>query len=468
MLKIKNLSLSYQDHRVIDKFNLELLKGEVCLITGASGSGKSSLIKILNGIIPEIIEAKVNGEISLNGQDLNAMSIARRSYHISTVFQNPKTQFYCVDSTDEIAFPLENRNLEKELIFSTIAKCTKLLKTESLLNKNIFSLSGGEKQLMAITSVLTMDNEVYLFDEPSSSLDLQAIRLLKKAIIELKKAGKIVLIAEHRLYYLLDIIDKLVIIDDKVSKCFMARKLSSMTLLKLQNEYLLRSLYAIDKSTLKKHHPYYQIQLLKKATNSYSTKPMLRCEDYQQSYNAKKILDFKQISFNRGIYFIIGNNGVGKSTFIKKMARLLKGKGKTYWDNQVIKKAYNYISMVMQDVNYQIFTESVWSEISIVSDDEDKKIQVLKELKLLDKKDKHPQALSGGEKQRLMLALAIVSPKPIVILDEPTSGLCKQQLLSIVKYLKLMQKEGKLVIVITHDYELIRECGGTIYEFIDA
>lgn len=121
--------------------------------------------------------------------------------------------------------------------------------------------------------------------------------------------------------------------------------------------------------------------------------------------------------------------------------------------------------MVMQDVNYQIFTESVWREISIVSDDDEKKRRVLEDLSLYDKKDAHPQSLSGGEKQRLMIALAIVSDKPIVILDEPTSGLCKEQMMTIIKYLQKMKNEKKTVIVVTHDYELIDECGGVIYEF---
>ena len=158
----------------------------------------------------------------------------------------------------------------------------------------------------------------------------------------------------------------------------------------------------------------------------------------------------------------------GKSTFIKKMAKLLKGKGKSFYCGNEIKRSYEYISMVMQDVNYQIFTESVWSEISIVSQDDAKKERVLKELMLYDKKDSHPQSLSGGEKQRLMIALAIVSLKPIVILDEPTSGLCKGQMASTVKYLQKMKEEGKTVIVITHDYEFIKECKGVVYEFLNT
>ena len=150
------------------------------------------------------------------------------------------------------------------------------------------------------------------------------------------------------------------------------------------------------------------------------------------------------------------------------MAKLLKGKGKSFYCGNEIKRSYEYISMVMQDVNYQIFTESVWSEISVVSQEDAKNERGLEKLMLYDKKDSHPQSLSGGEKQRLMIALAIVSLKPIVILDEPTSGLCKGQMASTVKYLQKMKEEGKTVIVITHDYEFIKECKGVVYEFLNT
>lgn len=463
MLSVRNLCVSYKESTILDDISFDVCEGQVFFLTGASGSGKSTLLKVINGIIPEINEGEVSGEIKLDGKRLNDKSIADRSAYISTVFQNPKTQFYCVESTDELAFPLENRNVPKEEIIRSIEECTKLLNTEKLLNRNIFSLSGGEKQLMAVTSVITMDNKIYLFDEPSSSLDYKSIELLKNAITELKKRGKIVLIAEHRLYYLIDILDTLAILKDGKMEVFPKKALDSRKLKELQSEYSLRSIEKIDVNALLENQ-YRKINLLNKE-KAGDKDETLKCENFIQSFNKEKILDVESISFSNGIYFIIGENGVGKSTFIKKSAKLIKGKGKSFYKGKEIKKPYKYISMVMQDVNYQIFTESVWSEISIVSDDEEKKNKVLRELSLYEKKDSHPQALSGGEKQRLMIALAIVSEKPVVILDEPTSGLCKEQMLSIIKYLKRMKEEGKTVIVITHDYELIKECGGVVYEF---
>lgn len=466
MLSVKNLNLSYKKDKILENINFDIPKGQVICVTGASGSGKSSLLKLINGIIPEINEGEVYGEIALNNEMLNDMDISQRSNYISTVFQNPKTQFYCIESTDELAFPLENRNIPKEKILKRIDEYTKILSTEKLLNRNIFSLSGGEKQLMAITSVMTVENDIYLFDEPSAALDQKSIKLLKNAILKLKTNGKIVLIAEHRLYYLMDLIDTLAILKDGKMEVFEMKSLNDGKLKDLENKFQLRNLNKFSKHDLMENKLYYKIDLCNRTNNFEVENKVLRCESFKQSFNNEKIMDLEKIDFSNDIYFIIGDNGAGKSTFVKKFAKLLKGKGKSYYKNAEIKKSYQYISMVMQDVNYQIFTESVWSEISIVSDDDEKKEQILREFNLYHKKDAHPQSLSGGEKQRLMIALAIASCKPIVILDEPTSGLCKEQMTSTINYLKKMKKEGKLVIVITHDYELINECDGIVYEFI--
>ncbi len=470
MLNIKNLSLQYGEHTIFNNINLKLDRGEVLLLTGHSGSGKSSLLRVLNGIIPEIDEAKLSGDITLHDKTLLTQDISTRSRFVSTVFQNPKTQFYCENSTDELAFALENRNIPKENILRIIDEYTTLLNTKHLMDKNIFSLSGGEKQLIAITGVACMDNEIYLFDEPSSSLDQNSMVLLREAVLKLKNAGKIIIIAEHRLSYLREVFDKIAILNDGQLHTY---DMSGDKDLRdnIVKQYQLRSLESINKRDLK-ICDIKQVPLLPHQCSGNSTaedilpeNAVLECKNFEVSYAGRTILNLS-ISFPHDICFIIGRNGVGKTTFIKKLAKLIKGRGESFYKGRKIDKSYNFISMVMQDVNYQIFTESVWQEISIVSDNEEKKTSTLKELGLYDKKDMHPQLLSGGEKQRLMIALAKVSDKPIVIFDEPTSGLCKKQMLQIVSYLKQMKSDGKLVLVITHDYELIYECGGTIYEFM--
>ena len=461
MLEIKNLSLDYENISLLKNINLTINSGEITVITGKSGSGKSSLLKVLTGIIPEVLQAKLAGEIIYNEKNIFEDDISKRAKYISTVFQNPKTQFYCINTTDELAFALENRSIPKDEILKTIDEYTKLLNTGKFLERDIFTLSGGEKQLVAITSVACMNNEIYIFDEPSASLDRESVRWLRDTLVKLKNMGKIVIVAEHRLYYLKDIFDKLCVIENGEMFNY-DKKDFECNLEDIRKKHELRAFDEIKKEDFAKEN-FYQIDILNNKNNAKAS-TILSCLDYKVSYENELIIDFSP-DFDKGIYFIIGKNGVGKSTFVKKLCNLIKGKGKSFYEKTKMSKSYDYISLVMQDVNYQLFTESVWQEISITSDDTDLKETVLQELGLLDKKEFHPQILSGGEKQRLLIAMAKVSKKPIVIFDEPTSGLDSLQMKRIAKYIQDMKNEGKLVIVITHDYELIKECGGNVFEF---
>ena len=458
MLNISDLTVKYEDGTILKDINLKVSEGEIAVITGYSGCGKSTLIKVLNGVIPTFENAEVEGSIQYKNENLLQYDISERSRYISTVFQNPKTQYYCTNSTDEMAFAMENRGIPREEILRRIHYYCELFHTSDLINRQIFKLSGGEKQMIAVTSVACMEQDIYLFDEPSSSLDQEAIERLKHAIVELKKMGKIILIAEHRLYYLRDCMDSLHIIQDKemihIPKAQMEEGLSQ--------KYHLRGLLEVKNTDLDAE-AYMRKDMFSKKFEEDSA---LRCIDYSYSYRRKeKIFDFN-ISFDEGINFIVGANGVGKSSFIRSMCGLNKGfKGRTYYKGRLCRNPSKDISLVMQDVNYQLFTESVWDEISIVCDDDSIKESVLRRLGLFEKKDFHPQSLSGGEKQRLLIGLCKASPKPIVVLDEPTSGLCKKNMSTLIELIHEMKKEGKMILTITHDFEFIKECGGNVIEF---
>lgn len=467
MLEFKDFGLDYEDfdkkrYKILENVNISFEKGSVSVITGESGSGKSSIIKAINGIIPEIDKAKLSGRIELDGKNLLNMTIADRSGFISTVFQNPKNQFYAVNSLDEIAFALENRNIKRDEIFNIIDKYSKLLETEKLLDKDLLKLSGGQKQLVAITSVAVLDNDIYVFDEPSASLDKKSIEKLAKIIKSLKDMGKIIIIAEHRLYYLKNIIDKLCIIKDNKLIEYGKNKVNS----DLINTYNLRRLDEIGINEIK-NGKWFKKPLDDK---SYDNNHELRCIDFYCKYkNSKDVLFDFSISFDTGIYFIIGENGIGKTSFIRNLCKLNKGqKSLVYYKDKKIKSSGDFISLVMQDVNYQLFTESVYKEISIVTDDEKIKNKSLAKLGLIDKKNMHPQSLSGGQKQRLALALAYASPKKIVILDEPTSGLCMTNMKKTIEIIRDMKNMGKIVIIVTHDYEFIKMVDENVVEFVNG
>lgn len=457
MLEFKDFTISY-DGPILEEVNLRFEPGQITVISGSSGSGKSSLLKAINGIIPHFQPAELMGSLIYKGQELQELDLAQRSRFISTVFQNPKTQFYAINSTDEMAFALENRNLPREEILERIDYYTELLGMKQLLDRDIFTLSGGEKQLLAITSIACMDNAIYMFDEPSSSLDRDAIERLREVLLKLKSLGKTIIIAEHRLYYLREIMDQFVLLEGNRATSYLPEELDAAFI----GQHQLRSLSRIEKADLQVLD--YQVKQM--TDKNFDSNQALVAQDYLYSYGRKQIFDMN-LSLNQGIHFIIGQNGVGKSTFLRSLCGLIKSfKGQTFFHGLVVKPSYDWIGMVMQDVNYQLFTESVWSEISIVSDDAAAKQAALAQVGLLDKKDRHPQSLSGGEKQRLLLAMAKVSDKPIIILDEPTSGLCRPQMDQMIKNLHQMVQAGKLVILVTHDYELIHNCGGHIVEFV--
>ena len=464
MLELKDINLSYGDKKILEDVNVSFAEGTVSVISGASGSGKSSLIKLLNGVIPQFVNADIKGDIIVDDDDISQKDVAARSDFISTVFQNPKSQFYSINTTDEIVFALENRNLPKDEIVDTVREYTEILGTKKLLDRDIFKLSGGEKQLVAITAVACMKQKVYIFDEPSASLDIDAIKRLKSAIKTLKELGKIIIIVEHRLYYLKDILDKLYAIED--AKLIELESVDEESI----KRHNLRTLNEISKQELIegcKDFSYRKVSVNNNSTSDLGKEDrILSCRNYKYSYMKNRVFDFS-IDFSRGIHFIIGENGIGKSTFVRCLCGLNKGFGKGfYYKNNFIKKPEKLISLVMQDVNYQLFTESVLEEISLVTDDEKLKEDVLVQLLLWDKRQQHPQSLSGGEKQRLSISLCMASKKPLVIFDEPTSGLCKDNMKKTIEFIKDMEKEGKTIIIISHDYEFIKSCGGNIIEFV--
>lgn len=454
MLKLTALSLNYGNHKVLDQLSLQAKPGEIHLITGPSGSGKSSLLKVINGIIPEFSQAHLMGGICYKDIDLMALDMAGRSDYLSSVFQNPKNQFFATDTTDEIAFALENRKLSRQEMLARIKSVTQLLSTSYLLDRDIFNLSGGEKQLVAITSVLAMDNAIYLFDEPSSSLDTGYIDSLRAILIKLKEMGKFVMIAEHRLYYLRDLVDQVHVLEAGQIKSYTKDQIDS----ERARVHHLRSLNPI------RIEPDQQKHIHDKA---YDEKADLVFKDFMYAYKKGPVIFDLNLSLTADINFIIGKNGIGKTTFLRCICQLNKGfKGKTFIKGKEVKRASDHIGLVMQDVTYQLFTESVWEEVSLASDDPEIKEETLKEMGLWDKRDDHPQSLSGGEKQRLAIAVARVSGKALIIFDEPSSGLCQPTMERMASFIQQMAFKGQKILIVTHDYELIKACGGHVVEFV--
>lgn len=450
MIEIRELSFKYKGgtNYSLKDINLKINKGECILLCGKSGCGKSTLLKLINGIIPEFYDGDICGSVRVNGINTFTTEIHELSKFVGSVFQNPKTQFYTTNTTDEIAFGLENYGIDTEAINKRIIEVEKDLRLERLMNKNIFNLSGGEKQKIAIASTYALSPEIFVLDEPSSSLDIKSMKELSQTIENLKAMGKTIIIAEHRLWYLKDIVDRAIYMEDgKIIREYNMEEIEKLS----EDERLKTGL---------RHCSCKDINLVNNE-ESFNEESSLEMRNLIFKRNARTILSIDNIKFSYGnIIGIVGENGIGKSTFAKIVCGLYKtNRGeilkadKRFNRRNRIKESL----LVMQEVNYQLFTDTVFDEILLTSKIRDKNIinTYLKDMELENIIDRNPHTLSGGQKQRVIILSALLSGKKILFFDEPTSGLDYRNMKIVAKNIKKVKKKDRLILIISHDIEFL-------------
>lgn len=376
MFEFNNVSFSYKDvkEQALVDLNFSIKKGSLTLITGSSGSGKSTLLKLMNGLIPRLYDGKLVGEILFENNSLQSLTQESISKNIGYVSQDPRGQFFTTNTTSELVFSMENFGFTKEHMDKRINELAELLDLSNILDKNIFSLSSGERQKISIGCSLSLNSKLIILDEPSSNLDFKATKKLADLLCDLKNKGFTIVIAEHRFYYLKELIDQVLFVKNRTVKT------TTIQLLKTENNNALRKFDIFNSSI--------EVPYIEKVSAD-----VLKVEEITY----ENIL--KDINFDvkvGDVIGLVGKNGVGKTTLLRILMKIIRPtKGKII-ENKKISSPF----LVMQEMDYQFFTESVRSELAlgneIVSKDQQEKI--LKKMELYKMKDQLPFDLSGGEK----------------------------------------------------------------------
>mgnify|MGYP004688912815 FL=1 len=451
IIQISNVSFQYENSEkgALHDVSLTVEPGECILLCGESGCGKTTITRLLNGLIPHFYEGTLNGMVEVCGLKIQEEELYTIAEKVGSVFQNPRSQFFCLDTTSEVAFGCENMGLSEDEIKQRIAKVTRELKMENLMGRNIFKLSGGEKQRVACASVSAMQPEIFVLDEPTSNMDLDAIEELKKTLLFWKKQGKTIVIAEHRLYWLKYICDRVIYMEEG----YIVSDLPMKTFVTFSEDRI----KAMGLRGLSLSQP----EFPEKPEKSGKT---ITFKNYHFNYEKEEVLHMSDVTVPaESIIAVTGHNGAGKSTFLRCLCGLEKKfKGHTVLDGanlsgrQMLKNCY----MVMQDVNHQLFCETVEEEIQLGMAEEkaDKVSDLLRELDLAGFRERHPMSLSGGQKQRVAIASAVLAEKSVLIFDEPTSGLDYKHMRQTAGLFQRLKERKKTMFIITHDPELIVMC----------
>lgn len=453
-INIKKLSFSYKRQSLqLDHINLSIKSGEVIVLTGPSGSGKSSLTRVINGLIPYFFSGELEGEVTIGEQNLDQMKSWERGQLVGNVFQDPRSQFFSNEVACEIAFGCENYGYSHEEIRDRVHRAADSLKISSILERSLHELSYGMRQKVAIASAKALEPEIYVMDEPSANLDMESTYCFGEVIEELKCQGKTIIIAEHRLYYLAEIADRFICIENGTIK----HEFSQEQMKALKDQDILQM--GLRHSNLRRF-AFHTLNSHKDAEVALEVKSL------SKAYAKLQVIRELNFSCSRGeVIALIGPNGTGKSTLGKIFAGLVKedqGSVSIFGKECKVKKRLGQVWYIPQDLDSQLFGEDLVDELitgrNNAEGQKEKSVRILKELELYNFANQHPATLSGGQKQRLALGVALMYEAPIIILDEPTSGLDGANMRNVSRVIRALAGKGHTIIVITHDAECALSC----------
>ena len=445
MIELNHVTYRYpfSDRNALEDISLTVRPGEAVLCTGVSGCGKSTLIRLINGLCPHYFGGELKGTVRVAGQDNQTMKLHEISSRVGTLFQNPESQFFALGVEEEMAFKPESRGMHPDKIRDLIAKTSQRFGLNSVLKNTIHELSQGQKQKVGLASLMMEPLQVLILDEPTGNLDPESTMDLAQEILRLKEKGVAVLIVDHRLYWLKGVADRVCVMEK-------GRIVQEGTFDDLSDE--VRARYGLRKVDVEdKRHELPPL--------SDGKETVMKISDLSFAYPRKdKIFNGTDLELRKGITGLFGPNGTGKTT----LARILTGLNKPTQGTLEIRgkkvkpqECLRHVAVVLQNADHQLYMRTVFDEAAGCRGGKQAAEELMQLFDLTELRDRHPHSLSGGQQQRLVIACAFAKKPDVIILDEPTSGLDGANLHRIAGALRQLSDEGKAVLVITHDLELV-------------
>ncbi len=468
-LVIENLSFRYRDRQnaAISNLSFTANVGEILLIAGASGCGKTTLIRAINGLIPRSYKGDLTGHVQVFGEETASWKLSQISQKVGTVLQDPERQILGTKVLNEVAFGLENLGLPRVEIIERADEALRLLKISDLRDRETFHLSGGEKQKVALAGVLAMRPSILLLDEPLASLDPASAQDSLDMVRRLADTGMTVLMIEHRVE------DVLRIKPDRV--VFMAeghiRYLGGLEgLIKVVNyhEVKLPARDIVERARNEKAPA--EIKILPGvAGHQVNQEALVRFEDVAFGYETEsEVLHGINLEIRRGdVIAVLGPNGAGKTTFVKHAIGLLKPRsgrvlvnGRDTKDASVAQIA-STLGYVFQSPSHMLFAPTVHDELAFgpsnlkhAKGQIEKEVQeALKTVNLVENEQDPPLAMSFGQQKRVSIAAILAMHSHILVMDEPTAGQDYQNYMNFMD--SILQMPGfEAILFITHDVDL--------------
>ena len=493
----------------IEGMSFDIRDGECVVLCGKSGAGKSTVLRLINGLAPAFYEGTLHGSVLVAGREPASMPPEQRVRTFGVVFQDPRSQFFMNNVQDEIAFSAENIGLEPMYVKEKVREAAALLNIEPLLCRTVDTLSAGQKQRVAIAAALILSPQILILDEPVSNLDADGTEILTGLLAKIKKRGTTIIISEHRLHAFLGIADSFLHIENGRA----AHRWTAEEFCRLQDDELrqfgfrypgmaelslrtnhIRTTEAIGqpesaalKETPKKaaavetSTPDPAVKLPEAAKIepdavrsalcvsdvTYLYRNARYAEDSSEKGSSKErecgIRNISLVFPQGSVTALTGKNGAGKTTLCKVLCGLLRQQsGSITLNGEKLscaqRRRMSYF--VMQDADYQLYSDSVINELLLGREPsqniKNRAEEALELFRLQAVRNRHPASLSGGEKQRVVIAAAYCSEAQLFVFDEPTSGMDGEGLLSMVQWVDMLAQAGKTVVIITHD-ELLSE-----------